>query len=304
MSNVVIQAAVVNNKGCVRGNNEDSFLLNGEFMARSAMNDGYCALRTCRDAVQVYSVCDGMGGADAGEEASYLAVSELARYRQEGRDLYHEQSVVGALRAKSDSVYEDSVAHSRKSGTTTVLMSIYENMATLAHVGDSRIYRMRGGKLTQMTSDHSEVQRLISIGLITPEQARVHPRRHVISQFMGMPTDIRVAPTVQQGIELQPGDVFLLCSDGLTDMVEDRDIEQIMRANDKIKIAAQELLKKALQNGGKDNVTVMLVRVAGVKKSGGKSGSRALNIALNVCKALVGCSLLMTIIDYIYYLLH
>lgn len=308
MANVTIQAAVVNDKGRVRGNNEDSFLLNGEYMARDKMNDGKVLTATSKDVYQLYSVCDGMGGIDAGEEASFMAVSELARYQGQPAGIYRADELKQVLRYISDKIYADSCANNRNSGTTMVMVSVQGNSATIAHVGDSRIYRLRGKKLEQVTEDHSEVQRLVALGIITPEEARTHPRRNVISQYMGMPTDVRVSPTVQQGVELLKDDVYMLCSDGLSDMVEDRVIETILNANPNPKAAAQALVNEALKNGGKDNVTVMVFRVTEVKHRTTAEkryrNNNKISALLHIGRLIVGAGLIVTLADYIFYLLH
>lgn len=308
MANVVIQAAVANDKGRVRKNNEDSFLLNGEFMSREKMNDGFLAVKNCRDVFQLYAVCDGMGGVDAGEEASYMAVSELARYKGQAEGIYNAAELTQVLRVISDKIYSDARAHQRTSGTTIVMLAVRGNSATLANVGDSRIYRFRDGNLTQTSVDHSEVQRLLNMNLITPEEARTHPRRHVITQHMGMPPEIRISPTVQALVELREGDVYLLCSDGLTDMVDDPVIERVLRAESNLKAAAQNLVDVALANGGKDNVTVMLLRVQEVQHRPSPMAMRRTNrkigLWLTLGRILLGGALLMTITDYIYFLLH
>lgn len=308
MANVTIQAAVINDKGRVRGNNEDSFLLNGEYMTRDKMNDGKVLARTSKDVYQLYAVCDGMGGIDAGEEASFMAVNELARYQGQPAGIYQSEELKQVLRYISDKIYADSCAHNRNSGTTLVMISVQGNSATIAHVGDSRIYRLRGGKLAQVTEDHSEVQRLVALKIITPQEARTHPRRNVISQYMGMPTDIRVSPTVQQGVELMKGDTYLLCSDGLSDMVEDHVIEAIMNSEPNPKAAAQLLVNEALKNGGKDNVTVMIMKVTDVKHRATAEKryktNNKISTLLHLGRLIVGAGLLATIADYIYYLLH
>lgn len=304
MAKILIQSAVMNDKGKVRGNNEDSYLLNGEFMSREAMNDGALESKSCDEAFQIYAVCDGMGGVEAGEEASYEAVSQLARYGDNPALPVQTEDVVQLVREISSKINAAARERKIKSGTTLVLALVHDGMAMLLNVGDSRIYRFANGRLTQVSVDHSEVQKLISMGMITPEEAKSHPRRHAINQFLGMSRELRMLPHVESDVVLHKNDVYLLCSDGLTDMVSDAGIEQILRANAEPRGAVQELVQAALQNGGRDNVTAMVLRVAEVspvhRKLRGREKVKRLLTALQI---LVATGLLVTLADYIYFLL-
>lgn len=144
-------------------------------------------------------------------------------------------------------------------GTTLVAARFHDNRVTVAHVGDSRLYRLKNGKLEQLTLDHSLMQDLINRGFYTPEEAKQNVKSNVITRAVGV--EESVAPEVQE-IETEPGDVFLLCSDGLTDMVEDPDIERRLRehAND-LATASEQLVELANKNGGRDNISVVLARV-------------------------------------------
>ncbi|MCD8012094.1 MAG: protein phosphatase 2C domain-containing protein [Lachnospiraceae bacterium] len=258
--NWLLQAVVVNHKGRVRGNNEDNFCLNGIYMEREEMDDGALLETSCGDGLQLYAVCDGMGGAECGEEASYLAVKELAA----GKRLFSPQAdakeVTGLLRRISEKIYAEAGWKGKKSGTTTAVMLVNRGRVLFANVGDSRIYRFREGTLTQMSLDHSKVQRMISMGILTAEQAKTDPDRHVITQYLGMPPEIKVSPYFAAERQLRRGDVCLLCSDGLTDMVEENRMEEILQENEDLPEAARRLSEEALNNGGRDNVTVLLVR--------------------------------------------
>ncbi|MDO4649930.1 MAG: protein phosphatase 2C domain-containing protein [Eubacteriales bacterium] len=265
--NFSVQSVVVNNKGRVRKNNEDNFYMNGTYMARDKMDDGASLWSTSDDALQLYAVCDGMGGADSGEEASHGAVRELYLRKGEHETWMDPHVMTEAIRSISDTVYEEAEKRGQKSGTTIVLMLLKDGCAQFANVGDSRIYRYRDQKLTQISLDHSRVQRMISMGILTPEQARTDPSRHVITQYLGMPPEMKASPYYTENAELVSGDIILLCSDGLSDMVEDSQMESIMQKHTDLKNCAQELLDTALQNGGRDNVTIMLVKVTEEAKS-------------------------------------
>lgn len=257
-----IQASAINNKGRVRTNNEDSFYLNGIFMPRERMDNGALLTRDFKENVQLYAVCDGMGGTDSGEDASFCAVSELEKRKDDYQFLAEEQEIKDMLRQISDRVYEEAAARGQKSGTTVVMMLVQAEQAIFANVGDSRIYRFREQKLTQISLDHSKVQRMISMGLMTPEQARKDPGRHVITQYLGMAPEVRISPYIVTD-EMQKDDIYILCSDGLTDMVEDAQIEAILKGRKKLQDTAKALFEAAMKNGGRDNATIVLVHVLG-----------------------------------------
>ncbi len=253
-----VYSAVMNNKGRVRKNNEDNFYLNGTIMQREKMDQGAFITCTCKESVQLYAVCDGMGGNENGEDASFGAVSSLQAENKEKTKSYDKKKFTSTLQNYSDSLYRNSRRKGYKSGTTIVAASIQNEKLLLVNVGDSRIYRFRGNQLKQMTVDHSRVQKLISLGMITPEEARTHPERHVITQYLGMNADIRLSPYyVSETVE--KNDIYLLCSDGLTDMVTDQQLESILTEQSNPKELVQTLVKTALHNGGRDNVTAMVL---------------------------------------------
>ncbi len=302
--NFIVESAVTNSKGRIRGNNEDNFYLNGNFMQREKMDEGASIMNTCEDGYQLYAVCDGMGGADCGEEASYRAVKELA-VRRKNMDLKLDpKDLPETLQEISDKINKEAVSRGQKSGTTIVLLQMKAEKILLANVGDSRIYRMRNQKLVQLSRDHSRVQRMISMGLLTPEQARKDPARHVITQYLGMANDVKLSPFILPDQEMKSGDIYLLCSDGLTDMVEDAQIEAILKKNKNVVEAVRELLKTALENGGKDNVTIMVLRMNGRNDQKGKQNILGFlkSHIFTIAQILVGIGLVVSILDYIYYL--
>ena len=297
-----IQSAVVNHKGRVRKNNEDNFYLNGIYMQREKMDDGACVSLNCCEEIQLYAVCDGMGGTDNGEDASYGAVKALAEQKKEYGTFDDPKIYTDVLRSISDTICKKAAQKGRKSGTTIVSVLIKKSILSFANVGDSRIYRLHNKKLKQISLDHSKVQRMIAMGLLTPEQAKTDPNRHVITQYLGMPTEIRVSPYYASTAQTAENDVYLLCSDGLTDMVEDTQIEAVLNQKANPKEAAQELIKAALENGGRDNVTVMVVKVA--KRTAGKNGLQNKSyktVILKMMQALTGMGFLAVVSDFIYY---
>jgi serine/threonine protein phosphatase PrpC len=223
-------------------------------------------------------LADGMGGLNAGEVASSMAVhllmEELITYRLGDSflpaELGHAESEIpmdSRVVQKAVEMANDAVFHTSQTqpqckgmGTTIVASLFYDNKLSVAHIGDSRVYRFRDNVLKQVTKDHSFVQELIDKGLFTKEQARVSDKKNVVTRALG------VAPFVEvecHEYEAQVDDVYLFCSDGLHDMVPDRDIEQaFIELSRNLLALADFLVELANANGGRDNVSVILIHVA------------------------------------------
>jgi protein phosphatase len=213
---------------------------------------------THAEAGWLYAVADGVGGAQAGEVASKLAVQTLlSSYYATFRETPAER-LRHAFAEANRAVYERSrqLESVRRMGTTLVALAIRGPEATVANVGDSRAYLIREGEIRQITRDHSMVGHLIDKGIITPEQAETHPRRHVLSRSIG------ARPEVEADLfheTLRAGDRLLLCSDGLTGHVTDAEILATLREDDP-EIGVQRLVDLANQRGGGDNITLLLIR--------------------------------------------
>lgn len=239
--------------GQQRNNNEDAYLVN--------------------DTLCLYAVADGVGGNEGGEVASRIAVDTLAETMP---DLLGEGDrtppVAGPLTVDpSIAALEHAFALSNKRlrqareqnpqlsnmGTTLTVLLMRQERAFIAHVGDSRAYLHRAGVFRQLTNDHSVVAQQVRAGAITREQARWSPYRHVITRALGMDASVRVDTIVQ---ELQPGDVFLLCTDGLTEMVEDGVISRVLAETD-ARGAVHQLIAAANEQGGVDNITAVVVKI-------------------------------------------
>lgn len=257
---ITINAAVCSNVGRVRSNNEDNFYFNGAYMDESNRDKGGTLSHSFSQQQMVFAVCDGMGGTARGEDASFCAVRMLDRFAKSGKKVNDPAVLRPVMQSISDEVEEEC----RGSGTTIVMVSISDGVACISHVGDSRVYTVNNGALSRATVDHSEVQRMYSMGLITREQMATHPKRNMINQFLGMPrSEAMVAPGFTDGIILRDGMRFMLCSDGLTDMVDDETIQRIINTDLTVEEICVALVRKALENGGKDNVTVMALEVYG-----------------------------------------
>ncbi len=202
----------------------------------------------------LFAVADGMGGAQAGEIAAKIAASVL-------RESSGEQAVVELIKEANRRVYEAAAEDAARSGMgTTITAAVVENDAVqIGHVGDSRAYRIRGGELEQVTEDHSLVAELVRGGKLSPEEAEVHPQRSVITRTVGTDPDVDVDTF---SVDARPGDVFLLCSDGLTTMVDDGSILAIVQKNrTSLDKAARALVDAANKGGGEDNITIVLFEI-------------------------------------------
>ena len=205
-----------------------------------------------------FAVADGMGGAKAGEVASAMATEVFEDESDSGEPA--ETQLARMLREANKRIHDLAVADEshRGMGTTLTAAKVTGDEISLAHVGDSRAYRMRDGELEQLTKDHSLVAELERSGQITPEAAEHHPQRSIITRALGPEPEVEVDTYTVTGRE---GDLFLLCSDGLTSMISDEEIGSILRSADSLDAAADALVRAANQSGGKDNITVVLFRV-------------------------------------------
>jgi serine/threonine protein phosphatase PrpC len=209
----------------------------------------------------VYLVCDGMGGHNAGQIASELAAKQFLHAYYHLGGTAQEAARHAILQAHHYIAEMASKIPSRYGmGTTLTALILKQDEGILAHVGDSRCYRLREGVFEQLSRDHTLVAHLVEQGILTPEQARYHPQRNVIRQAVGVADPSEPLEPDIETFALQVGDLYLLCSDGLTDMVDDAEIEAILRDEPPTR-AAWRLVDRALANGGRDNITIVLVRI-------------------------------------------
>ena len=231
------QSAGRTDPGRVRRRNEDAFVLDPP----------------------LFAVADGMGGAQAGEVASRLAAAAFREYH-EADQLAPNERLQAIIQEANRRIYERARADSDVSGMGTTLTAalLTGGRLTVGHVGDSRAYRIRDDELEQLTEDHSLVGDLMRSGRLTPEEADAHPQRSVITRALGTDPEVSVDTLT---VDTEPGDLFLLCSDGLTTMVTDEDILRILSAAPTLDAAARELVRAANAGGGEDNVTVVIFGV-------------------------------------------
>jgi len=228
-------------------------------MLRQSNEDAFAAQ------ADVFVVADGMGGHNAGEVASALAVKGMLDAAAGG--FASAESVVSAINAANAAIHLASGGPSDQRGMGTTLTAVVPLEATasepqrmvVANVGDSRVYLWRGGELKQVSADHSYVQELLSEGFISAAEARVHPRRNIVTRALGIEGDVSADSWT---LPMLVGDRYVLCSDGLVDEVDDEQIASILRASSGVQHAADTLVAAANANGGRDNVTVVVVDVA------------------------------------------
>jgi PPM family protein phosphatase len=213
----------------------------------------------------VFVVADGMGGAQAGEVASRIAVEAFAHDLPSSGT--PEQRLVARVQEANRQIFDVSRSERERAGMGTTLTAAYlgDSNLTIAHVGDSRAYLYRDGSLRRLTQDHSLVDELVRRGKLTEEQAAEHPQRSIITRALGPEPEVEVDTWTYP---VRAGDVLLLCSDGLTSMVSEERVAEILAASDSLKTAAQTLIDEANAAGGRDNITVVLFRIEEVEGAG------------------------------------
>ena len=236
--------------GRARDNNEDSVALDTD--------------------VALAVLADGMGGYNAGEVASGMVTTfiktELGRWLKDSAASASDGDVKRAMDICVDNANRAifNAANSNPKyagmGTTLVVAVLREGRLLLGHVGDSRAYRFRGDSLTQLTRDHSLLQEQLDAGIITPEEAAYSSNKNLVTRAVGVEDSVMLETRLH---ETAPGDIYLMCSDGLSDMLDDASIGQVLRTNDNLPDAAATLIASANDMGGRDNIAVILARVVG-----------------------------------------
>jgi PPM family protein phosphatase len=221
----------------------------------------------------IFIVADGMGGHAAGEVASEMAVRITSTQIGSVRGLNDDEAserIRAAIRAANDAIFERTLSEhdKRGMGTTATVLVLMPQRYLIGQVGDSRAYLLRDGAFTQLTKDHSYVQEQVDAGLLTPEQARVHPYSNVITRCVGASVD--VVPDLYFG-SLNTGDVVLLASDGLTGMLEDEQLVKILKSEGDPQTWVDRMITEANRRGGLDNITAIVVRIDAVDQPTGET---------------------------------
>lgn len=240
--------AVMSHKGMVREMNEDS----------------YNIIAGNQDIPVTFIIADGMGGHNSGEIASKMAVDFISSYiLQFMQELSREECIPEVIRevmvkANTD-VYRKSLESEAYSGMgTTLIMAVaFNNKLFIGHVGDSRAYLIRNGQMTKITTDHSYIEELVRNGSLTREEARSHPGKNLITRALGCSEDIQIDFYLS---DIMQKDNFLLCTDGLTNMLMENEIKEKIERSDDPVTACDELIRRANENGGEDNITVIVIK--------------------------------------------
>ena len=249
-----LEIASATDPGVVRSFNEDSIAIDND--------------------LQLLVLADGMGGYKAGDVASAMATGLIvddikrklglagAHHLAIPEQVSPESVVIKAAIEKANrAIFKTAEANNKYHGmgTTVVVALFHNNRVTIAHAGDSRLYRLRHGRFELLTHDHSLLQEQVEMGLISPEEAKVSHNRNLVTRALGVESEIKVDLTEKNVL---PGDVYLLCSDGLNDMVDDTDIElAVNELQSNLSLAANQLVQMANDNGGHDNVSVLIAKV-------------------------------------------
>ncbi|MET0626358.1 MAG: Stp1/IreP family PP2C-type Ser/Thr phosphatase [Pyrinomonadaceae bacterium] len=244
-----MEASVQTDVGCVREVNEDS----GRLVRPSDP-----ALLASKGTLVV--VADGMGGHSAGEVASQMAADVTCRLYYASPD-EPAAALRGAVEEANRRIHEAAAADESKHGmgTTCTALALCGATAYAAHVGDSRLYMLRGGQLYQLSEDHSAVNEMVKLGIITKEQARTHEDKNVILRALGTSPEVEVS--VLEPFQVRVGDRYLLCSDGLHDLVLEDEIASLLGASEDIHAAGERLIAMAKERGGHDNITVGIIAI-------------------------------------------
>lgn len=229
---------------------------------RKNNEDAYYVAEEGAPMEHLYLVADGMGGCNAGEVASSGAIQSFLTYveehRQEEMDI--PDLIAGGFQAANQEVFHQSNSASEfaEMGTTMVAAVVKDGRVYIAYVGDSRAYLMHQGSLTGVTTDHSYVMELVKMGTITKEEAAMHPKRNIITRAVGIKDTVEIDTVME---DVQAGDMILLCTDGLSGMLRDEEMEAVLQTELSVEEKAQKLAALANEHGGYDNITLILIEI-------------------------------------------
>ena len=251
--------AVRSHTGLVRKNNEDNFYCNGEILNQEIFSLDGAAKSPC-----IFAVCDGMGGEEHCELASRVAVKVLEeraeKIKSAALSKQIDEAVQNFIYVANNKICKIMRENSFRMGTTIALVVISNNSVKAYNIGDSRIYKFQNGILSQISEDHTIAQQKVKMGLLTAEQARNDKSKHILTRCLGVFEDEMIlTPNVIPPLGVDKDLRLLLCSDGLTDMISDNQIQDGLRLNKNSKSAVNALVDLALQNGGRDNITCLII---------------------------------------------
>ena len=254
-----LECSAITYIGLVREKNEDNYYVNGKFKSNSKSDTEGYSDNEPRDSY-LYAVCDGMGGEALGERASLIAVAALSHFQLTDIRRTINKYIHAANRLICDEMQKNGDA---QMGTTLALLYIHNGIAYAYNVGDSRVYMLRDDDLYLLTEDHTEAQQLVEMGRLRPEDASFHESRNKLTQHLGIPIEgFKIKPYISEDVEIRENDIFMVCSDGLTDMVSDDDIADcLITENANATELVKMLASKTQENGGRDNATIIVVKV-------------------------------------------
>ncbi len=253
-----IHGACCYDKGAVRADNQDALFFNGQYAAPAHMNDGASWFTEVPAQGTLWAVCDGMGGHKNGEVASYTAISGMRELQNHlvGRDF--EASIQNWVRQANSAVARKASG----GGTTLALAYCGDGFLQTAHVGDSRVYRFHNGELYRLTRDHSKVEMLLAAGMITEEETFTHPQKNVITRYLGMKEEYVCEATVGKKQPFADGDRYLICSDGVCGMLDDRTIAGLLDTSWDVRSCADAILASVYEAGARDNLTAIVLELS------------------------------------------
>ncbi len=260
------RSVVMTNLGRVRRSNEDNFYFNGKFHDVDEDLSDYTATMNEKTDAGLFAICDGMGGESFGDQAAYVAVSglpEIERMLRERPQVSLSEMANPYLMHTNDILCQQMrLNDGLRMGTTFSALLLREDTAQTVNLGDSRIYLVRSGRLYQLTRDHTHAQRLIDLGIITQEEGATHPERHRLIQHLGLfPEERHLTPSYSSQFWLQKDDILLLTSDGITDMVDADLLTELIDLDLPLRKQAKVIMDAALESGGKDNATLIMIRI-------------------------------------------
>lgn len=256
MKNKNIFATISSDIGCVREKNQDNFYFNGNVL--DDYNTRHIFNRvTCEDDA-IFAVADGMGGESFGEFASFCTV-DLLRDSVNSDMINSSDDIKSFVFKANQKICMKMEECQKKIGTTLALAKFKGNCVSFYNIGDSKCLLYRNGKVEQFSKDHTVVANLVRMNILTQEQAKTDKRRHQLSQHLGIfPEEFTISLYESEKIEIKPNDIVILCSDGLTDALDFEDIAKIIESTQYIDEISERLVKEAIENGSKDNVTVLI----------------------------------------------
>ena len=232
---------------------------------REINEDSFSVVTGTSQEFHAFIIADGMGGHNAGEIASRLAVDSIAEHMTKSQEqLSHPDAISKTIEQMMQQANRTVYAESKESqdnfgmGTTLIVAALYENKIYIGHIGDSRAYLVRGENIERITTDHSYIEELIKNGSLKREEAEKQPKRNLITRALGCSDEILIDSYI---CDIKENDVFMLCTDGLTNMVEEARIRDLLTSIDDPQLACDELVKAANDNGGEDNISVIVVKI-------------------------------------------